>query len=327
MEATRLITVAGKPFWFTPAKEADTMSAVAEDGTVLFTAHKAKERRYQKLYICSPLTAPTKPEIRRNMLRAQQYMELMAGHYGCRTVAPHAYLPELLDDHIPAERELALSFGKQLLYLCDALVICGNVISKGMAGEIAFAARLGKPILVSYCWELDVEPGPQTAQEFAAMVLHSGKSLTPEELDEVQEKLWHLGDMDDVRMILDSGVHDGDIVFGPVPERCISDIADRKAVFERQKDYPWPDAVEEALRQWRDSEYARLLDALLEACIQTPGNEGLTREEFENSPLLFRSEKTVKQLAGPQDFEVWQAVVPAAGEEQKKEPEAGERNP
>lgn len=326
MEFTRFDTMAGKSFRIAAAEGADTMSAVTEDGTVLFTAHKAKERQYQRLYICSPLSAPTGPGIRRNMLCARQYMELVAGHYGCRAVAPHAYLPELLDDQIPAERELALSFGKQLLYLCDALVICGDVISKGMAGEIALAARLGKPVLRTPHWELDVAPEPETAQEYAALILHSGKSLTPEELDEIQEKLWHLGDMDDVRMILDSGVHDGDIVFGPVPERCISDIADRKAVFERQKDFPWPDAVEEALRQWRDREYARLLDVLLEACIRRPGNEGLTKEEFENSPMLFRSEKTVKQLAGPQDFEVWKAIVPAAEEEQKNEPEAGERN-
>lgn len=54
-----------------------------------------------RAYICSPLTAPTKAEMRQNMLRARKYMQEIKKRYGYRTYAPHAYLPELLDDHIP----------------------------------------------------------------------------------------------------------------------------------------------------------------------------------------------------------------------------------
>lgn len=98
------------------------------------------------VYICSPLSAPTDEEIRRNMEKAKEYMAVVAKNFHCRTVAPHAYLPELLDDNIPAERELALSFGLSLLELSSVMVVCGNVISSGMKGEIEKAKKQEIPI-------------------------------------------------------------------------------------------------------------------------------------------------------------------------------------
>ena len=56
--------------------------------------------------------------------------------FGYRAYAPHAYLPELLDDHDPEERALALSFGISLLKHCHLLIICGSRISSGMEIEI-----------------------------------------------------------------------------------------------------------------------------------------------------------------------------------------------
>ena len=43
-----------------------------------------------RAYICSPLSAETEVEIRRNMLRARQFMKQIADIYGYRTYAPHA---------------------------------------------------------------------------------------------------------------------------------------------------------------------------------------------------------------------------------------------
>ena len=100
----------------------------------------------KKLYICSPLSASSAEGIESNMLAARMYMTQIAGSYQCRTYAPHAYLPELLDDHNPEERALALAFGLQLLTLCDCLVICGEIISTGMKGEIQAACQLGMKI-------------------------------------------------------------------------------------------------------------------------------------------------------------------------------------
>lgn len=87
-------------------------------------------------YVCSPLSAPTRAEIMVNAQRARTYMTMCEREFGCRAVAPHAYLPYLLDDSNPEERALALSFGASLLALCDRLVIYGDHISSGMKEEI-----------------------------------------------------------------------------------------------------------------------------------------------------------------------------------------------
>ena len=99
-----------------------------------------------KVYICSPLSAPTAEGIRRNMEAARWYMRLVSQLWDCHAVAPHAYLPEFLDDKDKQERELALSFGLAYLDTCDRLVICGRRITKGMLGEIQHAAAREIPI-------------------------------------------------------------------------------------------------------------------------------------------------------------------------------------
>lgn len=62
--------------------------------------------------------------------------------------APHAYLPILLSDKLPAERALALRFGLALLEQSDMVFVCGKVLSTGMKGEIIRAAELNIPIIV-----------------------------------------------------------------------------------------------------------------------------------------------------------------------------------
>ena len=76
-----------------------------------------------------------------NAQRARTYMTMCEREFGCRAVAPHAYLPYLLDDSNPEERALALSFGASLLALCDRLVIYGDRISSGMKEEIRRGCR------------------------------------------------------------------------------------------------------------------------------------------------------------------------------------------
>ena len=51
------------------------------------------------VYICSPLSAPTKEGIRQNMEKAAHYARLVSGTFGCRAIAPHSFLPEYLDDN------------------------------------------------------------------------------------------------------------------------------------------------------------------------------------------------------------------------------------
>lgn len=97
-------------------------------------------------YICSPLSAPTRDDIRKNMMKARHYMELVSRQLGYRAVAPHAYLPELLDDRNPCERELGLQFGISLLGLCDGMIVCGEYISNGMRAEIRMAEEKHLPV-------------------------------------------------------------------------------------------------------------------------------------------------------------------------------------
>ena len=98
-------------------------------------------------YVCSPLSAPTRAEMLANAAKANSYMVLAEKEFGGRAVAPHAYLPYLLDDRVPAERALALEFGKKLLAMCARVVVYGARVSEGMKGEIALAEGMGIPVL------------------------------------------------------------------------------------------------------------------------------------------------------------------------------------
>ncbi len=97
------------------------------------------------VYICSPLSAPTKEGIRKNMEKAAYYAGLVSGVTGGRAIAPHSFLPEYLDDNIPEEREAALAFGLSVLRLSKAIIVCGSRISSGMRGEIRLAGELNIP--------------------------------------------------------------------------------------------------------------------------------------------------------------------------------------
>ena len=97
-------------------------------------------------YVCSPLTAESRAAMLANAAKANTYMVLAEREFGGKAVAPHAYLPYLLDDRIPEERSLALEFGLKLLRLCDRIVVFGEVISDGMQGEIVYAEKLGIPV-------------------------------------------------------------------------------------------------------------------------------------------------------------------------------------
>ena len=99
------------------------------------------------VYVCSPLGAPTKEGIRANMLRAKEYMQMVSEKYNCRAIAPHAILPEYLDDQIPEERAIGIKFGLDLLRICKKMVVCGEVISFGMQTEIELAKYLGLEII------------------------------------------------------------------------------------------------------------------------------------------------------------------------------------
>ena len=109
----------------------------------------------KKAYICSPLSAPDAKGISHNMDMARFYMERMHDLYHCRSFASHAYLPLMLDDSIPEEREPALRIGMELMDLCDTLIVCGRRVSSGMAGEIKEALENGMEV---YWYDSEEKP-------------------------------------------------------------------------------------------------------------------------------------------------------------------------
>lgn len=103
----------------------------------------------KKVFISSPLHDPDPEQLRRNMLVARNYCNWL-GAYCERAWAPHAWLPEFLDDYNRDEREIAVQVCNLLLSKSDLLVACGEKITVGMGAEIALANKLGKPV---YCLE------------------------------------------------------------------------------------------------------------------------------------------------------------------------------
>ena len=101
-----------------------------------------------KAYLCSPLRADSADAIRHNMQKAKAYMLYALEFTGVFAYAPHAYLPIYLHDDNPVHRKLALQFGSYMLAFSNMLYVCGDRITDGMRSEIAYAARLGKPIYV-----------------------------------------------------------------------------------------------------------------------------------------------------------------------------------
>lgn len=107
-----------------------------------------RDRHRKKAYICSPCSDSSKKALYQNIRGARFYMHYAMKELCFTAQAPHAYLPVLLSDMIPAQRALALRIGLNVLEVNDFVFVCGNRITSGMRGEIEYAAKLGIPIWV-----------------------------------------------------------------------------------------------------------------------------------------------------------------------------------
>lgn len=110
-----------------------------------------------RAYVCSPLGAKgdnAKALIEINRQAAIKYCQITEKVFGVTAKAPHTYIPLVLDDTKPDERELALEFGIKLLKLCDCIIVCGDRISNGMKNEIITAYEYGLPI---FCFSESVK--------------------------------------------------------------------------------------------------------------------------------------------------------------------------
>ena len=116
-----------------------------------------QNRCVKRGYIASPCRAATTAELRQNMEAARFYMYYAMRHLQLNAVAPHAYVPALLNDGQPAERAQALRFGQRLLEFSDELHVCGGTLTCGMLQEAEHAILLRLPVTVYHpelCLEL-----------------------------------------------------------------------------------------------------------------------------------------------------------------------------
>ena len=93
------------------------------------------------VYIASPLAG----EVEKNQQFARDACRF-AVERGMTPIASHLLFPQFLKDEVPAERELGIKMGLQLVGAADELWVCGDKISPGMQAEIARAEQLGIPI-------------------------------------------------------------------------------------------------------------------------------------------------------------------------------------
>nr|WP_303182484.1 hypothetical protein [Lachnoclostridium phocaeense] len=130
---------------YTPEASLEKTEASLGD-TIYDLERLIMENPGQISYICSPLRGETLKETHHNMMAARWYMVRAWKETGYPAVAPHGYIPVVLDDAVQEERDAGLDAGKKLLYRCKRVLVCGDRISEGMEGEIKEAARLGIPI-------------------------------------------------------------------------------------------------------------------------------------------------------------------------------------
>lgn len=97
----------------------------------------------RRTFVCSRLRG----DYARNVERAFQYCE-HALDQGGSPYAPHLYLPHVLDDSIPAERELGINTGIDFLETCGRVNVytVDGLISEGMRKEITTAIKLEIPV-------------------------------------------------------------------------------------------------------------------------------------------------------------------------------------
>ena len=99
----------------------------------------------KKVFICSPFRA-AQLHIRREYVAYAKALCRYALRCGLNPLAPHLFLPQVLDDMDPAARDLGMMCGRQWLEACDLIWIgIAFGVSEGMQVEIERAKVLKIP--------------------------------------------------------------------------------------------------------------------------------------------------------------------------------------
>lgn len=93
------------------------------------------------VYIASPYAGDVEANVAFAKAACRYAME-----QGATPLAVHLLYPQILDDHVPAERESGIRMGMRVLEACDELWLCGGRLSHGMRAELTAAEQLGIPV-------------------------------------------------------------------------------------------------------------------------------------------------------------------------------------
>ena len=93
------------------------------------------------IYVASPYAG----DMEMNTEFAKEACRLVMNE-GHAFFAPHLLYPQVLDEGSPADRQLGLDMGMEVLGWCDELWVFGNAVSPGMAQEIIMAQKSEIPI-------------------------------------------------------------------------------------------------------------------------------------------------------------------------------------
>lgn len=112
-------------------------------GSIMKEYRQMQKKRYadknrRKIYVASRFAGDVDENVKAAVTYCRKVIE-----EGYMPVASHLLYPQILNDNIPAERELGLLFGLALLNVCDEVWVFGEV-SAGMQKEIEEARRLNK---------------------------------------------------------------------------------------------------------------------------------------------------------------------------------------
>ena len=170
------------------------------------------------VYIASPLSG----DVERNLEFARKACRY-AIEQDVAPFAPHLLYTQMLDDSSPAERQLGVEMGNQMLALCDELWLCGDRLSAGTADEKALAEQLGigEATLEDIIMELE-KPGRDPRDEMPKPILRTDV-LDMKDLKEGMILKGTVRNVIDFGAFVDIGVHQDGLVH-------ISKLTDKKFV-------------------------------------------------------------------------------------------------
>ena len=165
------------------------------------------------IYVCSPLRG----NIKQNLENARSYCRYIATQVpNAMPLAPHLYCTGFLDDDDPTERSLGITYGIQLLALCDELWAFGiDHPSEGMKQELRYAKDHKIPIRNGFFPDKILNPTydvsdltkrftntPVVFLDFDGVLNHAGCPQETDFLPEAIDTLNRLYDEHHIRIVL-----------------------------------------------------------------------------------------------------------------------------